>query len=349
MRGWRTKHSLPVAASYVLVATLSGDAHAFCRSVTVPPPPGYDPIASGCFRPATNPATMGGPVFDLYWKNRCVGYSIQAAASSQVTLADATRLAAQAFAAWSGATCNGGGPPSITAINNGPTQCGLVAYNKNAGNQHVIAFRDNGWPYMDPSNTLALTTLQVDFDTGEILDADMEINSHDFRLSVDGSGPDAGAYDLLGILTHEAGHFLGLAHSDVRGAIMDVHYVPGSTPFSTDDVAGICSFDFSDGTRSTDLGPLVGDACDPTPRGGFSSFCDGSMPSEPPSDPPAPTTTCPSSGDCSAAAQRGGGRGGEWLGLALFGLGAVGVRRVAGRRAARRPRRTSLRGEPRRW
>ena len=30
-------------------------------------------------------------------------------------------------------------------------------------------------------------------------------------------------YDLLGIMTHEAGHFLGLAHSDTKGAVMDSH------------------------------------------------------------------------------------------------------------------------------
>jgi hypothetical protein len=278
-------------------AFLSARAYGFCRAVTVTPPPGYDAALTGCFAPTVNPKT-GGSVVDLYWKNFCVGYSIQQGASKQVTLEQATRVAAQAFAAWSGATCDSGRPPSIAAINEDPVECNRVEYNPAGPNQHVIVFRDEGWPYQDSSNTLGLTTLTVNYDTGEIDDADIEINSHDFRLTVEGSQPDdgGGSYDLLGILTHEAGHFLGLAHSDDKNAVMYAHYALNVAALTADDVAGICAIDGPDSARSTSSGSVMASACNATPENGFSTLCGGAIVGD------AGTMTCPSGLRCSVGA-----------------------------------------------
>jgi hypothetical protein len=210
-------------------------------------------------------------VYELFWRNQCVGYSLQKDASSQVSLAQATQVAAQAFAAWSGASC-GAGNATIQAVDEGPVDCGVVGYVHDGPNQHVIVFRDDGWPYNDPNNALALTTITYDETTGEIYDADMEINSHDFTIVADAPATPP-AYDLLSIFTHEAGHFLGLAHSTDSSAVMYTFYRPGSTSLTSDDVAGICSIYPADGTRSTSAGPVPSDACDPTPRHGFSSEC----------------------------------------------------------------------------
>jgi Matrixin len=259
-------------ACMVGVTGATSNAAAFCREITASPPAGYDPVAQGCF------GAQASGVFEVYWKNLCVGYSLQKDASTQVTLDQATQVAAQAFAAWSGATC-GGGSPSITAVDEGPVDCALVQYNEDQPNQHVIIFRDAAWPYSDSSNTLGLTTITFDVTDGEIFDADMEINSHDYPLVVDGTGDaDAGGYDLLSIMTHEAGHFLGLAHSTDASAMMFAHYESGATALTADDVAGICTIDAPDGTRSTSDGPLAGETCDPTPRHGFSTECASTSP-----------------------------------------------------------------------
>ena len=304
---------------------LARDAGAFCREETVNSPIGYDPATSGCFPPAD--AKNG--IFDVYWKNDCVGYSLQKNAGKQVTLDQATRVAAQAFAAWSSTTCSGGGIPSITAVNEGPVDCDMVQYNNYHGNQHVIVFRDNGWPYDDSSNTLAFTTLQVDLTTGELVDADMEINTADYTLVVDGPVP-SGAYDLLSIMTHEAGHFLGLAHSADMNAVMYAHYHPGSTTLTADDVAGICSIYPPDGTRATSFGPLPGDSCDPTPRHGFSTQCTpdgGDLPDGGIKESGVTITLCPPpSGGCAIARSRS--RPGFGMALCgLLGLGAMARRR----------------------
>jgi MYXO-CTERM domain-containing protein len=255
-----------VAASTLCIMAVASDAGAFCREVTATAPAGYDPVSQGCFG-----ADAPG-IYEVYWKNLCVGYSLQRDASSQVTLDQATQIAAQAFAAWSAAPC-GGGAASITAVDEGPVDCGLVQYNDDEANQHVIVFRDDAWPYDDSSNTLGLTTVTFDVTDGEIFDADMEINSHDYTLSVDGADAGAGSYDLLSIMTHEAGHFLGLAHSADPSAMMFAHYESGATTLTADDIIGICTIDPSDGTRTTSSGALPGDACDPTPRHGFSTAC----------------------------------------------------------------------------
>ena len=62
---------------------------------------------------------------------------------------------------------------------------------------------------------LALTTSQVEVNTGRIAEADIEVNAvdHDWSDLVAKPGAFPGAMDLQNALTHELGHFLGFAHS----------------------------------------------------------------------------------------------------------------------------------------
>ena len=260
-----------VAAALVLgVLAGSGDARAFCRTTTVSVPADYDPV-DGCW-------TQGNV---LWWRNACVGYSIQRDASHQVTLAQAEQAIATAFAKWTGTACAadaaGDSRVSIDVRDEGLVDCDQVQYNQSQPNQHVIIFRDLVWPYDDSSNTLALTTVTFDPDTGELYDADMEINSTSaVPLTVTGPVP-ADGYDFESVVTHETGHFLGLAHSGDSRATMYAHYFQGSTAMrnlTEDDVSGICAAYPASGVRTTSVGtPIPEDACDPTPRHGFSTEC----------------------------------------------------------------------------
>lgn len=115
-----------------------------------------------------------------------------------------------------------GGPPTP---GNGATEVGFV---------------DSGWPY-EPE-AIARTTLTLDFDTGEIIEADIELNSEDFTFALDAQKDQV---DLQAVLTHEIGHVLGLAHSDAPSATMQ----PESTGFGIaelrsleeDDAEGVCA------------------------------------------------------------------------------------------------------------
>jgi hypothetical protein len=324
------------SARPVLVATLLGllvsvasmlsasTAFAFCRTTTSNVPADYDPVFSGCW-------PHGYP---LYWTNACVGYDIVQDASKQISYDDAASDIALAFTRWTSTTCSsaehGTGRVSIDVRDLGPVACSVVEYNLTGPNQHVIIFRDDEWPYHDSSNVLALTTVTYDPDTGEIYDADMEINTYQYTLSVAPEVP-TGGYDFLAIVTHETGHFLGMAHATDDNATMYAHYTPGSEAMrllTEDDIDGICTIYPPDGTRtvSTDVvasGSVLEAACDPTPAGGF-------------------TTQCMQTG-CSLARATLGSRDEAagswgtwgWLVTALASLAA---------RARRRPRDTSGRG-----
>ena len=53
----------------------------------------------------------------------------------------------------------------------------------------------------------------------------------------------AGGYNFASIVTHETGHFLGMAHSGDPYAVMYSQYRPGTTSLrylTQDDVSGIC-------------------------------------------------------------------------------------------------------------
>jgi MYXO-CTERM domain-containing protein len=259
-----------------LVAVLvPGTARAFCRTTTVATASDFQPTPNKCW-------DQGVP---LFWKNACVGYSLQRNASRQVAYEDAAAVATRAFTRWTGASCAtegaGGSRVSIDVRDMGPVDCGNVKYNQGFGNQNVIVFRDDAWRKDDTNNTLALTTVTFNPETGEIYDADMEVNTAGNRVEEFDPIP-ADGFDFASIMTHEAGHFLGLAHSGDPRATMFANYQQGNTSMrnlTQDDVAGICAIYRPDGTRAVLDGKVtLADPCDPTPRHGFAREC-------------APTTT----------------------------------------------------------
>ncbi|WP_437972340.1 matrixin family metalloprotease [Sorangium sp. So ce260] len=253
----------------------------------------------------------------LAWPSPCVGYSIQEDASEQVSLAETEAIFAQAFASWTEADCGDGQTPRMEVTYMGPISCDAHEYNQRKGNANIITFRDNGWPYGGGGNTLALTTVTYNLKNGEIYDADMEINSFDVTLSI---GDDEVSFDLLSIATHEAGHFLGLSHTDENTATMYADYRPESImlrDLDEDDRDAICAV-YPPGE------PIK--ACDPTPRHGFSDLCAADQPE------------VEASGGCAAAPSPGGG-GGGLLAAALASLGAIARARRG--RAARPGRETS--------
>jgi hypothetical protein len=248
----------------------------------------------------------------LAWPSPCVGYSLQQSASRQVSLGAATQVLAQAFATWRSVDCPGGGHPRIEATDMGPVACAKHEYNQQSGNANIIMFRDDSWPHAGQGDTLALTTVTYNLDTGVIYDADMELNS---AQAVFTTGDTGVKDDLLSIVTHEVGHFLGLSHTTVNGATMFADYLPGSISLRTpapDDIAAICAV--------YPPGAPIPATCDPTPRHGFSSQC-------------ADASSSTSPGCCSVAPGAPAAPGDAPL--RSLALGAL-VAGVAARRAARR-------------
>jgi hypothetical protein len=289
-------------------------AGAYCRTTTQPLPANYSPNR-GCF-------TDG---LFLYWRNACVSYSINEEASRSIPFAEAKRVIDNSFATWMAGTCSDTGEAAGIAVSSaGRASCTEVRYNADGPNQNLIVFRDDGWPYQDPNSTLGLTTVTFNAETGEIYDADMEINSSGRNLSTTDRVP-ANGFDLASVVTHEAGHFFGLAHATNSSSTMFASYKPGTTALRTlaaDDVAGLCAIYPGSATRivtpvATQSQPAVIEAvaCDPNPRHGLTGVC---------------ATPKPTNSSCSTIP----GPAPAWAMSGTVALGLVGL--LAARRRTRR-------------
>ncbi|HKQ69463.1 MAG TPA: matrixin family metalloprotease [Polyangiaceae bacterium] len=314
--------SLFAATCFGVIALIAPPARAFCRAFTEGPPQGYDPT-QGCFAPTAPEAKL------VFWRGTCTAYTLQQDTPADISFEKADAAIARAFKAWSDVECPGGGHPSIGVENLGPVACSLVEYNNPQPNQNVFVFRGDGWPHRDPANPLGLTTLHFEKTTGEIYDADVELNASDFILVTDGTAT-PGTYQLDTVITHEVGHFLGLAHATVATSLMWANYQPGAATIAQDDIEGICAIYPPNGTRSTTDGVVAKSACDPKPRHGFSSQCGSTMPAvTPPAEEPA-------KGGCSMASASPPAAPSPWaMPYALLATGALLRRNRRPAKAAR--------------
>ncbi len=94
---------------------------------------------------------------------------------------------------------------------------------------------------------VAITPVDFDTRTGEILDADILFNGSK-PFSTDG---DAGSFDIQNIATHEVGHFIGLDHSAVVGATMN--------PFAYTRDTRLRSLALDDKAAATTIYPAAGE------------------------------------------------------------------------------------------
>jgi len=298
------------AAIALVLLLLPGRADAFCRTTTAAVPANYDPSKNGCI-------TSG---LVLYWRGQCVTYAVNENAAGTIGFADATRVIDEAFATWTSAVCPSSNEKlGLSVTDLGAVTCDEVRYNPGSPNQNLIVFRQDKWPYNDSSNTLGLTTITFNAENGEIFDADMEINATGKNLTITDDVP-ANGFDLLSVVTHEAGHFMGLAHATSPTATMFASYKPGTKNLRTltaDDIAGVCAIYPDVNTRVVDksvaaTGGLSADACSAEPRHGFTKKCD-----EPVEDDKG-CATAPSAEPKASLA---------WGWLGALGIGLVAARR----------------------
>lgn len=244
-------------APLLAMLTFSPDASAFCRTTTVPSSPD-DP---------TYCPPQGQP---LYHPSACLTYRIAdkiTPGTRNTPLEQAYGLSdtmARAFATWTSTNdkCNG-----ISLVELAPLKVDkLVEYVKGGPNHNMIGFVDGPWPH-GGGETLSLATLTFDANTGEIFDADLEVNGEvGWVSSSDGKIAD-NAFDLDSAMLHEAGHFLGIAHASDANAVMFASYTPGEarTALTADDKNAICTAYPSKLTRSTGTGAIPATACNLAP------------------------------------------------------------------------------------
>jgi hypothetical protein len=227
----------PLSLAVLLVGLFARDARAYCRTTSVPLDASVDdPSVSGECWPH-------GKV--IAWPSGRVPFGVSAAGSKYFTAAQVSPVADQAFAQWNSVMCMGRGI-SVQAYDVGlldfiPDGGGCAVSSAcDAAASDVIVFDDAVWPHDDPNSTLALTTVTYGVNDGRIFEAYTEVNTAQWSFSLQ-EPPPPGSHDLQSVLTHEAGHFLGLAHSTVPTAVMWATYAPGNIRLTADDQAGICA------------------------------------------------------------------------------------------------------------
>ena len=112
-----------------------------------------------------------------------------------------------AFQAWEQASNY-----TVSFIYDGTTE--IAAAEPIDGN--VVYWINSSWPH--PSNRMANTKTHVD-PTGKIVGADLQFNGEHFSWSTSAVG-ESGKKDVQNVATHEAGHIIGIGHSDVSEAAM---------------------------------------------------------------------------------------------------------------------------------
>lgn len=306
---WRSRLLLGVRAPLLALLVSVGvtgvvrPADAYCRSTT---------CTGDCERDADGCKTSGEK---LYWAGGCVGFSLQENGSVHIPMKYIEQVAQKSFVAWTELDCPDG-VSSLAFSELDQVSCHEAEFNPSGTNSNAIIFQDTKWKYTSVDNTLAKTTVTFDSDTGEILDADIEVNHANNNFTIN---DDVVEYDLQSVLTHEIGHFIGLDHSPDFTATMYAGYEPGTIDQRTlepDDVDAACAV----------YPPSRNVSCDPTPKGGLGDACGGADP-----DPPTPPPGC-------ATSAAGGDTTTPWglAAAALSGVLIVGRRRAALRRRAPR-------------
>ena len=236
-----------IAAALLLVGLTASprEAGAYARTMTCDLADPSSPLAC---KPGETPLPIA-------WPGRCVGYHIAEAGSATLSTEQTRDAIHAAFQTWEEVACS-----YLSFVPLGLTNEWRTGYDlcRGARNANVVMFEDAGWSH--GPRVLAVTFVTYDLRNGEILDADISVNTDTVRFGFlnesDGRiGGRIERFDLQNVLTHEIGHLLGLDHTEPSNMVdgfgweaslttMYSETAPGETTkrhLHADDAAGICA------------------------------------------------------------------------------------------------------------
>ncbi|WP_437790495.1 matrixin family metalloprotease [Sorangium sp. So ce693] len=183
------------------------------------------------------------------WRELPVGYHINGGTIPGPLSSFAAASIEAGFAAWSSPGCTAWEADLLGDTDDG--------YDFDDG-KSVFLWISDSWPgELGQAGSVIAVTMPVWDPDGVIGEADMIFNNVGFCWDDTGEGD---CIDVRSIATHEEGHFLGLGHTNVRGATM-LGFYPGGTSARTiedDDIEGVCA-----------LYPIAGTGAASSGGGGF--------------------------------------------------------------------------------
>ncbi len=140
---------------------------------------------------------------NVAWPSRVVPYIVRVPNGSGVTPDALERVVIRAFARWNDVDCS-----DLEVVS-----AGAIASNVRDESVNEVVTIPRGWQDggRDPS-AAAVTVVSFSTTSGKILGARIEINEEFLEFTDIRTQECATAFDLESVLTHEAGHFVGLAH-----------------------------------------------------------------------------------------------------------------------------------------
>lgn len=230
-------------------------AMAFCRGTTC------NEAKTVCQKDAKGCSIEGTPVA---WKSSTIEYRFHDKGTSVMLLEESRSAIRAAFSRWSDTVCPQGGRTRLRFVEGKEITVDPPA-NEGDPNEtrtlNGIFFRDDGWPHRGGSDALdkaLATTFRLYGDKGSpgrITSARLEINTSNQTFYLPDADEtkveQANAVDLITVVTHEVGHYIGLGHSREKDSIMTVALCEqknrcslgrqASRRLAPDDIAAVCS------------------------------------------------------------------------------------------------------------
>jgi hypothetical protein len=233
----------------------------------------------------------------LFWSTRGHSYQIDSQGTPDVPGSGAFDAVRKSFLTWAAVTCSDLAFPDLgLSTNPNDRRVGYFAgqYNRNLVLWRTANCELGGAPANDPclgtgmcgnkydcwdhgDAAIAVTTTSYNPNTGEIYDADIEMNDSNhsdgtkFQFTIVDQGPGVPicsqngqanciGYDVQNTVTHEAGHSIGFAHSPLQDSTMYAFAPEGDQTkrtLHTEDTQGVCDVYPKGKPTSTCLGDPI--------------------------------------------------------------------------------------------
>ncbi len=173
----------------------------------------------------TSPRRCDGQSVPLRWNRTPIPFRIQANGTPDLPFEEVAAAIRASFANWER-------PDNHVVFRDDGLHDGPVAiedgrYGPYAVGTNVVAFETEHWP-PELHGARGITSPLVHTCTGTILQTDIIMNDTYTTWSTsDPVRPCEDCFDVLNLVTHEVGHLLGIAHTGVPGATMNICDQPG--------------------------------------------------------------------------------------------------------------------------